>query len=93
MPTCTLKDAPDSSWHNAINPKVERNTWWVIYLTLIMMVAEIGAGMVFGSMALLADGWQIFRMGLARPGYRRRWSRRDPEVVLWIAARHRQHPA
>jgi cation diffusion facilitator family transporter len=37
----------------------ERNTRRVIALTLFMMVIEIGAGMMFGSMALLADGWHM----------------------------------
>src|ERR1051325_4632961 len=34
----------------------ERRTWFVVALTAAMMVAEIVAGLVFGSMALLADG-------------------------------------
>lgn len=34
----------------------ERNTLWVILLTLVTMVVEIVAGLIFGSMALLADG-------------------------------------
>ena len=33
----------------------ERRTWLVIALTAAMMVLEIAAGFVFGSMALLAD--------------------------------------
>ncbi|SUS07388.1 Cation transporter [uncultured Defluviicoccus sp.] len=33
-----------------------RRTMWVMVLTAAMMVAEIVAGLVFGSMALLADG-------------------------------------
>ena len=37
----------------------ERNTRWVILLTLATMVVEIGAGFAFGSMALLADGWHM----------------------------------
>ncbi len=37
----------------------ERRTWWVIGLTFTMMTAEIWAGTVFGSMALLADGWHM----------------------------------
>lgn len=37
----------------------ERRTWLVIALTATMMVAEITAGTVFGSMALLADGWHM----------------------------------
>jgi cation diffusion facilitator family transporter len=39
--------------------RAERRTRWVVGLTLGMMVAEIAAGMVFRSMALLADGWHM----------------------------------
>ena len=37
----------------------ERNTRRVIFLTLLMMIIEISAGYLFGSMALLADGWHM----------------------------------
>src|ERR1700747_2868334 len=37
----------------------ERRTRFVVALTLVMMVGEIPAGSVFGSMALLADGWHM----------------------------------
>jgi Co/Zn/Cd efflux system component len=37
----------------------ERKTRRVILLTLSMMIIEISAGYVFGSMALLADGWHM----------------------------------
>jgi cation diffusion facilitator family transporter len=37
----------------------ERKVWLVIALTTTMMVAEIVAGSVFGSMALTADGWHM----------------------------------
>ena len=37
----------------------EARTWWVIALTAVMMVAEIAAGLILGSMALLADGWHM----------------------------------
>jgi cation diffusion facilitator family transporter len=37
----------------------ERRTWFVVILTVVMMVAEIAAGSIFGSMALLADGWHM----------------------------------
>tara|TARA_R110002096_G_scaffold110805_1_gene242012 strand:+ start:13961 stop:14941 length:981 start_codon:yes stop_codon:yes gene_type:complete len=37
----------------------ERRTWAVIALTATMMVAEITAGTIYGSMALLADGWHM----------------------------------
>lgn len=41
------------------NERGERNTLCVIILTLVMMAGEIVAGMAFGSMALLADGWHM----------------------------------
>jgi cation diffusion facilitator family transporter len=34
----------------------ERRTWWVIALCSVMMVAEIAGGLIFGSIALVADG-------------------------------------
>jgi cation diffusion facilitator family transporter len=37
----------------------ERRTWVVVALTAIMMVGEIMAGWLSGSMALLADGWHM----------------------------------
>ncbi len=37
----------------------ERATRRVIVLTVTMMVIEIAAGLAFGSMALLADGWHM----------------------------------
>jgi len=37
----------------------ERRTWFVVALTLVMMAGEIAAGSLFGSMALLADGWHM----------------------------------
>jgi cation diffusion facilitator family transporter len=37
----------------------ERRTRWVVILTAVMMVVEIIAGYLFGSMALLADGWHM----------------------------------
>jgi len=37
----------------------ERRTWLVVGLTAIMMVGEIAGGSMFGSMALLADGWHM----------------------------------
>ncbi len=51
-------------WQHSHNYSVEnkqgkRRTWQVIFITVIMMVIEIGAGYLFGSMALLADGWHM----------------------------------
>ncbi len=37
----------------------ERRIWLVVSLTAAMMVGEIIGGMIFGSMALLADGWHM----------------------------------
>ncbi|MBV6423826.1 MAG: Cadmium, cobalt and zinc/H(+)-K(+) antiporter [Steroidobacteraceae bacterium] len=56
-----------------------RRTWWVVALTLVMMVAEIGAGSLFGSMALLADGWHMgtHAGALALAGF-----------AYWFARRH-----
>ncbi len=47
--------------HNfaVINRKGERRTRLVLVLTLLTMILEIAAGVIFGSMALLADGWHM----------------------------------
>ena len=48
--------------HNFLGASHERNarrTMWVVVLTSVMMVAEIAAGFVTGSMALLADGFHM----------------------------------
>jgi cation diffusion facilitator family transporter len=37
----------------------ERRTWIVVVLTATMMVVEIAGGTIFGSMALIADGWHM----------------------------------
>lgn len=37
----------------------ERRTWLVIAITATMMVVEITAGSIYGSMALVADGWHM----------------------------------
>ncbi|MCX4186461.1 CDF family Co(II)/Ni(II) efflux transporter DmeF [Methylophaga sp. OBS4] len=41
------------------NKQGERRTRYVLILTAVTMLAEIIAGTVFGSMALLADGWHM----------------------------------
>ena len=41
------------------NPRGERRTKLVIFITVLMMVIEISTGYLFGSMALLADGWHM----------------------------------
>jgi cation diffusion facilitator family transporter len=47
------------------NPVAERRTRQVMWLTLAMMVVEIAAGTLLGSMALLADGWHMSSHALA----------------------------
>ena len=37
----------------------ERRTWFVVALTAAMMVAEIVGGTLYGSMAVVADGWHM----------------------------------
>jgi cation diffusion facilitator family transporter len=37
----------------------EHRTWLVVALTAVMMVAEIIGGTIYGSMALVADGWHM----------------------------------
>lgn len=44
---------------NKENLSGERSTKWVLALTVVTMLAEIIAGTVYGSMALLADGWHM----------------------------------
>ncbi len=52
----------------------ERRTWSVVALTAVMMAAEIIGGTIFGSMALLADGWHMgthaAAIGIAAFAYR-----------------------
>ena len=52
----------------------ERRTWAVVALTAAMMIVEIGGGYIFGSMALVADGWHmsthVLALGIAALAYR-----------------------
>lgn len=61
-----MTDAPSrlSSPHEHVflgndHERNERRTWLVIAITATMMVIEIVAGSVYGSMALVADGWHM----------------------------------
>ncbi len=55
------------------NPAAERGARLVLWITLVMMVGEIVAGVAFNSMALLADGWHLgtyaFAIGLSAFAY------------------------
>ncbi len=46
----------DHNFLGADHARNERRSWMVIALSAAVMVAEIGGGMLFGSMALIADG-------------------------------------
>jgi len=50
---------------DAGNRRGEQRTHWVLAITLITMVIEIGTGWWTGSMALLADGWHMGTHALA----------------------------
>ncbi len=39
--------------------EAERNVWATVALTLAMMAVEIGGGLWFGSVALIADGFHM----------------------------------
>lgn len=49
----------DHLFLGADHERNERRTWLVVGLTAAMMAGEIAAGSVFGSMALLADGFHM----------------------------------
>ena len=49
----------DHVFLGAAHARNERRTWCVVGLTLTMMTGEIIGGTVFGSKALLADGWHM----------------------------------
>jgi cation diffusion facilitator family transporter len=63
------------------NAAGERRTWIVVAITAATMVAEIVAGWLTGSMALLADGWHmathVVALSIAGVAYvlARRWAR------------------
>lgn len=51
--------ARDHDFLGAAHDRNARRTMWVVALTAVMMVAEIAAGFITGSMALLADGFHM----------------------------------
>ncbi|MBI3703657.1 MAG: CDF family Co(II)/Ni(II) efflux transporter DmeF, partial [Rhizobiales bacterium] len=65
----------------------ERRIWFVVVLTAIMMVAEIVGGTIFGSMAVVADGWHMSThagaLAIAALAYRfARHHARDPRFTF-----------
>ena len=51
--------AHEHSFLGARHDERERRTWSVVALTAAMMILEIVGGTVFGSIALIADGWHM----------------------------------
>lgn len=59
MHTHTLEEWQHSHDFTLIHEKGEKRTIQVLALTFVTMIIEIVAGDIFGSMALLADGWHM----------------------------------
>jgi cation diffusion facilitator family transporter len=65
--------AHDHQFLGASHDENARRTLWVVVLTFVMMIAEIAAGYITGSMALLADGFHMAThagaLGIAAAAY------------------------
>lgn len=59
MHSYTLEKLQHSHSFSSSNERGERRTRYVLLLTAVTMVVEIVAGSLYGSMALLADGWHM----------------------------------
>ena len=81
MATHDLSDYTHNHAFDAGNRAGEVRTWIVVGITAVTMVAEIVAGWLTGSMALLADGWHmathVVALSIAGFSYllARRWAR------------------
>jgi len=67
-------DSCPQSWLGEHHDSHARRTQWVVVLTVVMMVAEIVGGTIYGSMAVVADGWHMAThaaaLGVAALAYR-----------------------
>jgi cation diffusion facilitator family transporter len=83
MHTKKLEKWQHSHEYNPKNDQGKQNLVYVVILTLSVMVIEIGAGIAFGSMALLADGWHMgthaFALGITI-------------FAIWYANKHKYNP-
>lgn len=70
-----------TSRFNPANPLAEKGTRWALIITTVMMVAEIISGIVFNSMALLADGWHMSSHAIAL----------GVALFAYVVARRNQH--
>lgn len=60
-----LENMSHSHNFDSSNYSAKRNTLYATILTSVMMVGEIIAGIIYNSMALLADGWHMSSHALA----------------------------
>ena len=71
--TLMTNHAHEHVFLGAAHEENPRRTLWVVMLTVVMMVAEIAAGYLTGSMALLADGFHMAThagaLGIAAAAY------------------------
>lgn len=71
--TLMTHHAHDHVFLGAAHDENAKRTLWVVMLTVVMMVAEIAAGYLTGSMALLADGFHMAThagaLGIAAAAY------------------------
>ncbi|WP_342308079.1 CDF family Co(II)/Ni(II) efflux transporter DmeF [Pseudomonas fluorescens] len=71
--TLTNSQAHEHVFLGVAHDENARRTLWVVILTVVMMVAEIAAGALTGSMALLADGFHMAThagaLGIAAAAY------------------------
>lgn len=71
--TLTNSQTHEHVFLGAAHDENARRTLWVVILTVVMMVAEIAAGALTGSMALLADGFHMAThagaLGIAAAAY------------------------
>ena len=85
MPTPSSLDHINYCQHtsrfNPANPLAEKGTLWAVIITSVMMVAEIVSGILFNSMALLADGWHMSSHALAL----------GVALIAYVVARRNQH--
>jgi cation diffusion facilitator family transporter len=83
-----MKDHSVAQWRHdhdfhIDSTRAERRTRWVVALTAATMGVEITAGYLFGSMALLADGWHmgthVAALGISLFAYR--YARRHADTA------------
>lgn len=73
MSSSTLQHTHDHVFLGSAHDENAKRTLWVVALTVVMMIGEITAGYITGSMALLADGFHMAThagaLGIAAAAY------------------------